>query len=193
MKIFYNGCSWTSGYLLGDPKLECYVNLLSEKLGGSYVNIAKAGASNQRILRTTYENCDESFDLAIIQMTFKERFEFASECRRDGYISLLPNKLFKNKDSKESILFKEIFYRHFYTETYGDAVEKVCFQALSDYFYRIKVPVILTTVNHKSTLPFHFKIIPKNFYLDSTYHPTRLGHKMLAKFFHKNIEQCLNL
>ena len=192
MKIFYNGCSWTSGRLDTNEE-ETYPKILFKNLGGSYVNIAKAGASNQRILRTTYENCDESFDLAIIQMTFKDRFEFASELRKDGYISLLPNKLFKNKDSKESILFKEIFYRHFYTETYGDAVEKVCFQALSDYFYRIKVPVILTTINHRSTLPFHLKIIPKDYSLDSTYHPNKLGHNMLAKTFLKKIEQCLNL
>ena len=124
-------------------------------------------------------------------MTFKDRFEFGAEWK-NKFISMLPNKQFYSNEPKECLAFKDTFYRYFYTDEYGDMMEKLFFQALSDYFYRIKVPVILTTINHKSTLPFEFKINPKDYNLDSTYHPTRLGQNMLAKLFRTKINQCLN-
>jgi hypothetical protein len=68
MNILINGCSFMDNYH--------YQNQFGQLLGGSAVNIAQAGSSNRRIIRTTAEYVEHNpVDLVIIGLTFYDRQE----------------------------------------------------------------------------------------------------------------------
>ena len=61
MHLICNGCSHTAGAELEYPRQgDCYEKAwgkhLADKLGATYHNLAMSGASNHRILRTTYDS-----------------------------------------------------------------------------------------------------------------------------------------
>jgi hypothetical protein len=56
--LITNGCSYTRGAELADPKRESWPARLAERLDAQVVNIASDGGSNRRIVRTTVSNVD---------------------------------------------------------------------------------------------------------------------------------------
>ena len=68
MNILINGCSFMDSYH--------YQNQFGQLLGGSAVNIARAGSSNRRIVRTTVEYIEQNpVDLVVLGLTFYDRQE----------------------------------------------------------------------------------------------------------------------
>lgn len=68
MNILINGCSFMDNYH--------YQNQFGQLLGGSAVNIARAGSSNRRIVRTTVEHIEQNpVDLVVLGLTFYDRQE----------------------------------------------------------------------------------------------------------------------
>jgi hypothetical protein len=68
MNTLINGCSFMDSYH--------YQNQFSQLLGGSAVNIARAGSSNRRIVRTTVEYIEQNpVDLVVLGLTFYDRQE----------------------------------------------------------------------------------------------------------------------
>jgi hypothetical protein len=53
-----NGCSYTRGEELPDPTAEAWPVVLGRLLGVPYVNLARDGSSNRRIVRTTIASVD---------------------------------------------------------------------------------------------------------------------------------------
>ena len=53
--LVVNGCSWSSGEGLTDPKNQAWPTLLANKLGCEVVNLAVRGSSNDAITRRSYE------------------------------------------------------------------------------------------------------------------------------------------
>ena len=68
MNILINGCSFMDSYH--------YQNQFGQLLGGTAVNIARAGSSNRRIVRTTMEHIQRNtVDLVVMGLTFYDRQE----------------------------------------------------------------------------------------------------------------------
>ena len=68
MNILINGCSFMDSYH--------YQNQFGQLLGGSAVNIARAGSSNRRIIRTTLEYIKQNpVDFVVLGLTFYDRQE----------------------------------------------------------------------------------------------------------------------
>ena len=95
MRIYFDGCAKTGGYGLL-PDAVRYSKLLCDKLGAKEYNIAQRCGNNRRIVRNLLEHDLSKFDLFVLQMTKRRRFEYF-----DGnkWISIgydqgrLPNKI----------------------------------------------------------------------------------------------------
>ena len=80
--ILFDGCSITYGDELqgtncdDDYRVKTrFSHVVAEELGDNYVNLGTCGKSNDGILRTTLEYCENhKVDLAIIQFTSFSRF-----------------------------------------------------------------------------------------------------------------------
>jgi hypothetical protein len=68
MKLLLNGCSFMDNYY--------YKEYFTQGLGAETVNLAKAGSSNRRIIRTTVDYIERNqIDFVIIGLTFYDRQE----------------------------------------------------------------------------------------------------------------------
>ena len=65
-----------------------YQNQFSQLLGGSAVNIARAGSSNRRIVRTTVDYIEQNpVDFVVLGLTFYDRQESPLSNRLDPWVS----------------------------------------------------------------------------------------------------------
>jgi len=76
MKIYFDGCAKTGGYSRTGRVDQRYPKLLCEKLGAKEYNLANRNGNNTRIVRNLLEHDLSQFDLFIIQMTKRNRFEY---------------------------------------------------------------------------------------------------------------------
>lgn len=68
MKVLLNGCSFMDNWHYG--------NYLKNTLSADVINLAKAGSSNRRIIRTTVDYLEETqVDIVILGLTFYDRQE----------------------------------------------------------------------------------------------------------------------
>lgn len=95
--MYVNGCSFTYGYELDNPKLHCWPTLLANKLGAELVNDAVSGGTNQRTLYHTIKNLN-GFDLYVIAWTTNTRFTFYKSDNNFeiNFNPLLINHLYQN-------------------------------------------------------------------------------------------------
>ena len=118
--LLFNGCSFTvGGELEGINKdyehrdRHRYSHIVSERLGKTYDNISKSGASNDTIARTTIEWFEKgnTCDLAIIQWSQIIRYEWVAD---DGsYVMFLPKEVKYNKYFARSMYYKSIYNTNF--------------------------------------------------------------------------------
>ena len=76
MRIYFDGCAKTGGYSRTGRIDKRYPKLLCEKLGAEEYNIAQRNGNNKRIVRNLLEHNLSDFDLFVIQMTKRNRFEY---------------------------------------------------------------------------------------------------------------------
>jgi hypothetical protein len=80
MNMLINGCSFMDNYH--------YQNQFSRLLGTTAVNIARAGSSNRRIIRTTVAYTEQNpVDLVVLGLTFYDRQESPFVERADPWVS----------------------------------------------------------------------------------------------------------
>lgn len=80
MNMLINGCSFMDNYH--------YQNQFSQLLGVTATNIARAGSSNRRIIRTTVEYVEQNpVDLVVLGLTFYDRQESPLVDRADPWVS----------------------------------------------------------------------------------------------------------
>jgi|5_EtaG_2_1085323.scaffolds.fasta_scaffold38297_1 lysophospholipase L1-like esterase len=85
--ILYDGSSWAWGDTLKDRENDRYSSLV----GGEHVNISECGKSNDGILRTTIEYCENNpVDIAVIQLTKISRREILQDL--NSLYRILPKK-----------------------------------------------------------------------------------------------------
>ena len=76
MLLYTIGDSFTYGAELDEPKKQAWPRLVADRLGYKLVNLAKPGASNDYIIRTTVEFLEtRTPDIAIIAWTTPDRLE----------------------------------------------------------------------------------------------------------------------
>jgi len=78
MKLLTNGCSFTHGWELSDPK-KSWPHVLGNNISADTTNLAMGGASNARIFRTTIEYLNTNLppDLVVIGWTVFSRAELS--------------------------------------------------------------------------------------------------------------------
>ena len=80
MNVLLNGCSFMDSYY--------YQEHFNRLLSADTVNIARAGSSNRRIIRTTVEYVEQNpVDLVVMGMTFYDRQESPLIDRADPWVS----------------------------------------------------------------------------------------------------------
>lgn len=109
--LFVNGCSIAKGSRIhSEPGVWCgdkkrFSKLLSDKLECEEINIARAGCSNDRIIRTTFDWVENNQDklnntLCIIGLTELSRMELWDNTGND-YLQIMPNNLKGMLESEE--------------------------------------------------------------------------------------------
>lgn len=87
MKIYFDGCAKTGGYSRTGRVDDRYPKLLCEKLSAEEYNLAQRNGNNNRIVRNLLEHNLSDFDLFVIQMTKRNRFEYYDRVER-SWISI---------------------------------------------------------------------------------------------------------
>tara|TARA_B100000131_G_scaffold245265_1_gene238032 strand:+ start:161 stop:847 length:687 start_codon:yes stop_codon:yes gene_type:complete len=87
MRIYFDGCAKTAGFNKINDTFDRYSKLLSDKLGAEEYNIAVRNGSNKRIIRNLLEHDLSKFDLFVIQMTKRRRFEVYNK-KAEKWISI---------------------------------------------------------------------------------------------------------
>ena len=100
MKIYFDGCAKTGGFSrTGDRADERYPKLLCKKLNAEEYNLANRNGNNRRIIRNLLEHDLSQFDLFIIQMTKRNRFEYFDKKTRNWVsVGRFANYLQKSRD-----------------------------------------------------------------------------------------------
>lgn len=199
--ILFDGCSYTYGYELENPEKDAFPHLVA-RMGlmegaspRNYESIAYNGKSNDAILRTTIEFCENNpVSLAVIQ--------FSNFCRRelllDRYFNITP----QNKDDISLAYYETLSNKHddvsnyhknkFLLEQYfkkkniryfflnlQKMKEVSAFSPSSWYFLQDPKPPI----NVRDIIG-SMKNNPENFVGN---HPSKLGHSLIARYLHAHI------
>ena len=186
MKIYFDGCSFTEGKAnLENFEKDRYSKKICEYFNAEEYNFSRGGGSNIRILRNLtneYYEFIETCDLAIIQLTFRNRLEYFSEetNRWEKVNSGIDRKKNVNEDIRQ---FYIKYYNMVYNDTFGYAQEEMIFKSIKAFCKSKEIPLILLTVAQpKVRLPYD--LIIKGYPTERPNgkgHPTRLGHLLLAK------------
>ena len=209
MKIYFDGCSWTAGGELSNPKKHRYSKVLCEKLEAEEHNIARSGSSNDRIVRNLLiENNIEEYDLAVIQMTFPARFEIynGGRWRNVNYSGVIHDIRIGKEPDKSKALWRTPFadfWMQFYREVYhpimGQTNEHINYITIKNHCKVHNVPLIIATCLGKEGDPFHTRDRfegPSVLEYDLNMahikyprkplgHPDEEGHRMIAEDLYK--------
>mgnify|MGYP001188510766 CR=1 FL=1 len=201
--ILFDGCSFTYGDELENPEKDAYPHLVARmglRDGAKpriYRNIGECGKSNDGILRTTLEFCENNpVSSAIIQFTkFSRReikkshkktyFHVTAENRDEGSLEYYKNlqnddddvaNFYKNKFLLENY-FKKRNIRHFFFCI--ENLEKLGSYGHSSWYeLSDKKPIMNTRklLGRKRNNPLRY----------SGGHPSILGHQIIAKEIYEN-------
>ena len=168
MKIYFDGCAKTKGISVKHNLHKRYSTLLCDKLGAEEYNIARPGSSNRRLVRNLLEHDLSNYDMFVIQMCKRERFEMCD--KESGEWSNVCTDVFSPHVGleKDYVSLQKKHFRFYFEEIYsdkmGDIDEKICFAAMKSILqnkkhviiymgpYYCNVPVDFTYIkgkNHK--------------------------------------------
>ena len=201
MKIYFDGCSYTEGigYLGEDYLDKRWSKLLCTKLGAEEYNISESGGSNQRILRnisTTHYN--DTYDIAIIQLTFPSRTEFYNGerfksinshivRRGDGsYFILQADARGLKKHNGSSSAYWKIYYERIYDDMYGETMEQMVYNSVKSIFKEKNTKLILLSCYENTKLNYDITITPQTYPVVGNvngkfnHHPSVDAQKLIA-------------
>ena len=152
MKIYFDGCAKTEGHVIKPNLHKRYSSLLCDKLGAEEFNIARNGGSNRRVVRNLLEHDLSNYDVFIIQMCKRQRFEWfdieSGEWTNEG-INLKRHENLKKKDNvsnyKKHFMF---YYDNIYSDKMGDMDERICFAAIKSILQNKKHVIIYMGPNY---------------------------------------------
>ena len=207
MKIYFDGCSWTEGAELDNPREERFSKLICKKLGAEEYNISKSGASNERIVRQLLVDNDISeYDLAVIQMTIPSRTEYYDHIMVKQHqtkpkwrgVSIQGTPLWKpwkNNWRIPHVDFWVYYYDKIYNQYYGKVKEKIVYQTIKNHCKVNNVPLILMTIygvieeynfnktggSSSSDLIFDLELEDDKYPRATGGHPSSEGHRIIAE------------
>lgn len=141
--ILFDGCSWTWGDELENREKDRFSTLVSDHIGKNHVNISERGKSNDGILRTTIEYCENNtVDLAIIQFTKISRREIL-DSKGERYIRLNVG----NRDDASVLYYENL------STNADDIANFYKNKFLLEYFFKVKdIPYYFVCLNRKKDL-----------------------------------------
>ena len=199
--ILFDGCSYTFGDELENPKKDAFPHVVARMGDGitrDHVNLGECGKSNDGILRTTLEFCENNeVNIAVIQFTIFSRREL-KRIRTNKYFNITAEN--NDKGSLE-------YYKHL--QNVDDDVANFHKNKflLESYFQKRNIRCFFLCIQNMNNLGFYnhsswcnmgcnepiFNIRemlggkrghPENY---SGGHPSIKGHQMIAKEVYKNI------
>ena len=165
MKIYFDGCAKTKGVFIKPNWHKRYSTLLCDKLGAEEYNIARSGGSNRRLVRNLLEHDLSNYDMFVIQMTKKERFEWYDK-KKERWHNMSPQLgLDKDKVSRKAIHHTIMFYYdQIYSDEMGYIDEKICFNAIKSLLQN-KKHIIIYMGHRDCSAPVDLHYIKgKNYY-----------------------------
>jgi hypothetical protein len=119
MIIYANGCSFTHGDELTDPKEHAWPVILSNKLKAKICNDACPGGTNYRTVYRTIKNLKDNYDLYLIAWTDYSRFTFYQSYNNFeiNFNAQLKNDIFQ--ENSNFLDFAFYLYKHWYNELYA--------------------------------------------------------------------------
>jgi len=195
MKIYFDGDSFTWGKRLVDPFKSRFSKLICDKLNAEEHNFSIGGASNQRIQRQLLiDNKIEEYDLAIIQMTFRSRFEYYDRIKRKfSIVNQAKTRKYEGQKrfiNEEHRPFWQHYYEYIYDDKFGRVNEEIIFKSIQDHCAIMNIPLILITNDVSSELPFEYTIdwkkLPKAMVIEDkhkkqSFHPNEEGHMLICE------------
>jgi hypothetical protein len=213
MKIYFDGCSFTSGRpYLSDYETQRYSRKVSEHFQAEEYNISKTGISNQRILRNfsvNYSDLLDECDLAVVQLTYRNRTEFYDDLKDDWHKinPVIPEnpkeyaakvgsdeiicRSFRKRGEKWNARFWTDYYMNVYSHKFGRGVEEMVFNSIKGIaasknirLIMIGVPEVDINLSYDLLLD-HYPCMEKGY----EPHPNQLGHLMISRDLIKMIER----
>ena len=204
--ILFDGCSWTWGDELENKEKDRFSTLVSDHIGKNHVNISERGKSNDGILRTTIEYCENNIvDLAIIQFTKISRREIL-DSKGERYIRInvgngddasvmYYKNLNTNADDVANFYKNKFFLEHFF-KVKGIPYYFVCLNQKKDLLYK-RNPSSWQKMSDTKPVTSLYTLFGGNKYDGTPYfnyphaerggHPNIRGHQKIAEHILQNI------
>ena len=204
--ILFDGCSWTWGDELENKEKDRFSTLVSDHIGKNHVNISERGKSNDGILRTTIEYCENNIvDLAIIQFTKisrreildskGERYIRVNVGNRDDASVMYYKNLNTNADDVANFYKNKFFLEHFF-KVKGIPYYFVCLNQKKDLLYK-RNPSSWQKMSDTKPVTSLYTLFGGNKYDGTPYfnyphaerggHPNIRGHQKIAEHILQNI------
>ena len=169
MKIYFDGCAKTLGlHGCSNGWDKRFSTRLCEKLGAEEYNISRSGGSNRRLCRNLFEHQEKihEFDLFIIQMSKRKRFEIydernsewcnITECHKNPHSDPQYENDYINKSNPIMEKWKDTYFDEIYTDHLGNVDQKICYTCIKSVLQNQK-HVILYMGTDKCNLPCDLK------------------------------------
>jgi hypothetical protein len=189
MRLYFNGCSFTYGDELKNPKQDSWPVLVSLCLESNFLNDAVSGGTNDRTVYNIIENIDR-YDYFFIAWTFYSRFTERNpvdnfEINFNPSLNLDASLHFSDDLKKNYQKYKDygnLYYKYWFNELYEFKKWLQQIVLLQSFFKVHKKPYLMlnTTSNNLSLW-----LQPREKFINAT--------KILLNFFnYLNDEQLLN-
>ena len=218
--MLFDGCSWTMGCELEGPdkdlakrERERWSTLVSDHFKTDHVNLGEGGKSNDGILRTTIEYCENhKIDFAVIQFTKNNRREILN-CKK-GVIQPNGNWYFRligsNTDRASLSYLKNL------RSDDDDIANYYKNKFLLEFYFKVKkIPYFFMTLNRRKSMkiigaPTSWQLMSDSKPVTCLYnllqgdlsnyyyripqkggHPSEKGHRKIADFIIENVSEYI--
>ena len=124
MKIYFDGCSHTWGAELLDPNKSRYSKIVCDHFNAEEYNIAKRGGGCKRVVRNLINHDLSQYDMFVIEMPSKIRFEYFSG--NGDWVGASPHALLNKRKNKHPVHDTLIDYaKYIFTEKQADSEQLI--------------------------------------------------------------------
>ncbi len=203
LKFYFDGDSFTYGGGLkkkygADPRKVRWSKTVSDHFGAEEVNIAKSGASNDRVLRHLFnDNFDsiKDYDFIFIQLTFPIRNEFWSDKFNRWFSYSLIKDFIKSGEmdkyekhfGPEYSAWFDYYASRICTMKHGMSRELVAYNSIVSYLKLLDKPFLILGLSHYDHIDYDFNLCREKYdRIPKDGHPSVHGHNQIAeRIIHK--------
>ena len=189
MSLYFNGCSFTYGDELTNPKHDAWPVLVSSRLESNFLNDAVSGGTNDRIVYNTVQNINH-YDYFFIAWTFYGRFTERNpvdnfEINFNPQLKLDASLHYSNDLKKNYQKYKDygtLYYKYWFNELYEFKKWLQQIVLLQSFFKVHNKPYLMLNTGDNN---LSLWLQPKGKFIDATRH-------LLDFFDYLNDDQLLN-